>query len=72
MYPFVTAPELIVFLHHQIGRRVAAVTIRQWLNKGIIESTGKDPSGRNLYDKREVIKAFDSNGRAVGIGRVAV
>ena len=72
MHRFVTAPELIVFLHHQIGRRVAAVTIRQWLNKGIIESTGKDPSGRNLYDKREVIKAFDSNGRAVGIGRVAV
>ena len=72
MHRFVTAPELIVFLHRQIGRRVAQVTIRQWVNKGIIESTGKDPSGRNLYDKREVIKAFDSNGRAVGIGRVAV
>jgi len=71
MHKFVTAPELIVFLHRQIGRRVAAVTIRQWVTKGIIETAGKDPSGRNLYDKREVIKAFDSNGRAVGIGRHA-
>jgi len=71
MHRFVTAPELITFLHQQIGRRVAEVTIRQWLNKGLIDSTGKDPDGRNLYDKREVIKAFDSNGRVVGMGRHA-
>ena len=69
MHRLVTAPELITFIHQQIGRRVAAVTIRQWLNKGIIESPSKDSAGRNLYDKREVIKAFDSNGRAVGTGR---
>ena len=54
----VTAPELVAFIHKQFGRRVQPVTIRQWLNKGIIESPSKDEQGRNLYDKGEVAKAL--------------
>jgi len=71
MHRLVPTSELVVFLHKQIGRRIAEVTIRAWLNKGLIESAGKDDKGRTLYDKREVIKAFDRNGRMVGIGRHA-
>jgi hypothetical protein len=54
----VTARQLVKEIHQQRGQRVSEVTIRVWLNRGIITSVGLDEEGRRLYDKGAVATAL--------------
>jgi len=53
----VTAPELVVFVHQQFGRRIQEATIRKWVSRGLIATAGQDNKGRTLYDKGAVAYA---------------
>lgn len=53
-----TATELRTFIHQQFGKLVTEATIRQWIKRGIIESSGKAADGRTLYDRGAVAYAL--------------
>jgi hypothetical protein len=46
-----TGPQLVVFIHHEFGRVVAPSTVRKWVERGLISTSGIDDAGRTLYDK---------------------
>lgn len=54
-----TVDDVITLYHRQYGEVVKAVTVRQWLNRGIIEPSGKDDKGRTLFDRDAVTYAID-------------
>ena len=54
----VTADEIVTLVHSQFGRVIKPGTVRVWINRGWIESSGVDDKGRKLYDKGAVVYAY--------------
>lgn len=54
----VTAAEMITVIHREFGQVVKEPTIRQWVSRGFIETSGKDPAGHSLYDLGGVVYAL--------------
>ena len=50
----VNAAALTLKIHAEFGRVVTESTIRQWVSRGQIESKGRDPSGRSMFDWPDV------------------
>lgn len=61
----VTAPALVMAIHHEYGRVVKEATIRQWVVRGLIETKGRDQAGRSLYDWVDVAYALARRGQGV-------
>lgn len=54
----VTADELVLVLHRAFGGSpVKPSTIRQWIKRGVIESSGNDDKGRTLFSRSAVVYA---------------
>lgn len=54
----VTADELVLVLRKAFGGSpVKPSTIRQWISRGVIESSGRDDKGRTLFSREAVIWA---------------
>lgn len=53
----ITGSQLPEFIREQFGKVILEPTIRKWIERGVIESAGKDSSGRTLYDKGAVAYA---------------
>jgi hypothetical protein len=55
----VTADELVLVLHRAFGGSpVKPTTIRQWIARGVIESSGKDDQGRTLFNRAYVVRTL--------------
>ena len=53
----ITSDEIVLVVHREFGKPVKAATIRQWIRRGLIESSGTDDRGRTLYDRGAVVYA---------------
>lgn len=62
----VTAAELVLVLHKAFGGTpVKPSAIRQWIKRGVIESSGTDDKGRTLFSREAVIWAVSRRHAAI-------
>jgi hypothetical protein len=54
----VTASELVVIIHREFGKVIKVPTIRKWVERGIIGTSGQDEQGRTLFDRGSVAYAL--------------
>jgi hypothetical protein len=55
----VTADDLVLVLHRAFGGTpVKPTTIRQWISRKVIESSGKDDQGRTLFNRAYVVRTL--------------
>lgn len=50
-----THDQLIPFIHRTFGRAVKRATLRTWLRRGVLVSSGTDALGRTLYNRDAVV-----------------
>ena len=54
----ITAAEVPEFIRQQFGKKIAAPTVRKWIERHVITAAGTDEKGRTLYDKGAVAYAI--------------
>ena len=53
-----TAEGVVTFVHSQYGEAIERATVRKWVSRGILNSSGTDDKGRALYGREHVVFAM--------------
>lgn len=61
-----TAPEVVLFVHRTFGKVITEAAVRQWVKRGVIESSGTDDKGRTVFARDALLYALDKRQRTTG------